>query len=75
MSIAIRPLVTSLAGDVSGLDTTRPISREEVTAIERGMVNGPAGQPGAPARKAFWITARASSWIRRRWSAPLKLSA
>jgi alpha-ketoglutarate-dependent 2,4-dichlorophenoxyacetate dioxygenase len=37
MSITIRPLVTSFAGEVSGLDTTRPISREEVTAIERGM--------------------------------------
>jgi alpha-ketoglutarate-dependent 2,4-dichlorophenoxyacetate dioxygenase len=37
MSITIRPLVTSFAGEVSGLDITRPISREEVAAIERGM--------------------------------------
>jgi len=37
MAITIRPLVTSFAGEVSGLDITRPISREEVAAIERGM--------------------------------------
>ena len=37
MSITIRPLVTSFAGEVSGLDISRPISREEVAAIERGM--------------------------------------
>jgi alpha-ketoglutarate-dependent 2,4-dichlorophenoxyacetate dioxygenase len=37
MSITIRPLVTSFAGEVSGLDITRPISREGVAAIERGM--------------------------------------
>ncbi len=37
MTITIRPLVTSFAGEVSGLDITRPISREEVAAIERGM--------------------------------------
>src|SRR5712691_8809987 len=32
-------------------------------------------QSPAPARKAFWMIACASSWIRRRWSLPLKLSA
>ncbi len=37
MTITIRPLVTSFAGEVSGLDITRPISREEMAAIERGM--------------------------------------
>ena len=37
MTITIRPLVTSFAGEVSGLDITRSISREEVAAIERGM--------------------------------------
>jgi len=37
MTLTIRPLVTSFAGEVSGLDITRPISREEVAAIERGM--------------------------------------
>ncbi len=37
MAISIRPLVTSFAGEGSGLDITRPMSREEMAAIERGM--------------------------------------
>jgi alpha-ketoglutarate-dependent 2,4-dichlorophenoxyacetate dioxygenase len=37
MTIAIRPLATSFAGEVSGIDITRPISGEEVTVIEKGM--------------------------------------
>jgi alpha-ketoglutarate-dependent 2,4-dichlorophenoxyacetate dioxygenase len=37
MTIAIRSLATSFAGEVSGIDITRPISREEVAAIEKGM--------------------------------------
>jgi alpha-ketoglutarate-dependent 2,4-dichlorophenoxyacetate dioxygenase len=37
MTISIRPLGDSFAGEVSGIDTTRPISREEAAAMEAGM--------------------------------------
>jgi alpha-ketoglutarate-dependent 2,4-dichlorophenoxyacetate dioxygenase len=37
VTISIRPLEGSFAGEVSGIDTTRPISGEEVAAIEAGM--------------------------------------
>src|SRR5512145_1692717 len=37
MNIAIRPLHPVFVGEVSGLDITRPLAREEVAAIEAGM--------------------------------------
>ena len=37
MTVTIRPLGTSFAGEVSGLDITRPLRPEEVAAIEKGM--------------------------------------
>jgi len=37
MSIAIRPLQPAFAGEVSGVDIRKPISREDVAAIEAGM--------------------------------------
>ena len=37
MSIAIRPLRPGFVGEVSGVDITRPISREDSAAIEAGM--------------------------------------
>lgn len=37
MPISIRPLTPHIAGEVSGIDITRPLSREEVAAIEAGM--------------------------------------
>src|SRR6266700_5721513 len=37
MSISIRPLRNEFAGEVAGVDITRPISREEVAAIDAGM--------------------------------------
>jgi len=37
MPISIRPLHPAFAGEVSGLDITTPISREDVAAIETGM--------------------------------------
>ncbi len=37
MSISIRPLRGAFAGEVSRLDTTKPIDREAVAAIEAGM--------------------------------------
>jgi len=37
MAIAIRPIRPAFTGEVSGIDITRPISREEVAAIEAGM--------------------------------------
>src|SRR6266478_4453849 len=37
MPISIRPLRNEFAGEVAGIDITRPISREEVAAIEAGM--------------------------------------
>src|SRR5439155_860986 len=35
--ISIRPLRNEFAGEVAGVDITRPISREEVAAIDAGM--------------------------------------
>src|SRR5713101_4561718 len=37
MPISIRPLRNEFAGEVAGVDITRPISREEVAAIDAGM--------------------------------------
>jgi len=37
VSISIRPLRNAFAGEVSGLDITRPIDRADVAAIEAGM--------------------------------------
>jgi alpha-ketoglutarate-dependent 2,4-dichlorophenoxyacetate dioxygenase len=37
MPISIRPLRNEFAGEVAGIDITRPISREAVAAIEAGM--------------------------------------
>jgi alpha-ketoglutarate-dependent 2,4-dichlorophenoxyacetate dioxygenase len=37
MPIAIRPITPVLAGEVSGVDITRKLSRDEVAAIEAGM--------------------------------------
>jgi alpha-ketoglutarate-dependent 2,4-dichlorophenoxyacetate dioxygenase len=34
---ALRPSYPAFAGEVSGIDITRPIGREEITAIEAGM--------------------------------------
>src|SRR5580700_2597050 len=37
MPIAIRPLHPVFAGEVSGVDCTKPLARDEVAAIEAGM--------------------------------------
>src|SRR5262245_47471538 len=37
MAIAIRPINPDFAGEVSGIDITQPVSREDVAAIETGM--------------------------------------
>lgn len=37
MPVAIRPLHPLIAGEVSGVDITKPLSREDVAAIEAGM--------------------------------------
>jgi alpha-ketoglutarate-dependent 2,4-dichlorophenoxyacetate dioxygenase len=37
MPISLSPLHPIFAGEVSGIDTTRPLSRDEVAAIEAGM--------------------------------------
>jgi alpha-ketoglutarate-dependent 2,4-dichlorophenoxyacetate dioxygenase len=37
MTISISPLHPGFAGEVSGVDTTRPLSRDAVAAIEAGM--------------------------------------
>jgi alpha-ketoglutarate-dependent 2,4-dichlorophenoxyacetate dioxygenase len=37
MAIAIRPLTPVFAGEVAGLDCTRPLAREEVSTIDAGM--------------------------------------
>ena len=37
MTIAIRPLRPTFAGEVSGVDLRAPISREEAAAIDAGM--------------------------------------
>src|SRR5262245_20245024 len=37
MRIAIRQIGTVFAGEVSGIDTTQPVTPEDVAAIEAGM--------------------------------------
>jgi alpha-ketoglutarate-dependent 2,4-dichlorophenoxyacetate dioxygenase len=37
MPISIRPLTRNIAGEVSGVDITKPLSKDEVAAIEAGM--------------------------------------
>jgi alpha-ketoglutarate-dependent 2,4-dichlorophenoxyacetate dioxygenase len=37
MAVEIRPLTPHIGGEVSGIDISKPISREDVAAIERGM--------------------------------------
>ena len=37
MALGIRPIQPEFAGEVSGVDTARPLSREDVAAIEDGM--------------------------------------
>lgn len=37
MAISIRPLTPVFAGEVSGIDLTKPLSKDEVAAIEAGM--------------------------------------
>jgi alpha-ketoglutarate-dependent 2,4-dichlorophenoxyacetate dioxygenase len=37
MSVTIRPLTPVFAGEVSGVDCTRPLSPDEVAAVEAGM--------------------------------------
>jgi alpha-ketoglutarate-dependent 2,4-dichlorophenoxyacetate dioxygenase len=37
MSVSIRQIGPCFAGEVSGVDLTKPLSREEVAAIEAGM--------------------------------------
>ncbi len=37
MTLSIRPLNPEFAGEVSGVDITQPLSRDEVAAIEAGM--------------------------------------
>jgi alpha-ketoglutarate-dependent 2,4-dichlorophenoxyacetate dioxygenase len=37
MPVSIRPLTPHIAGEVSGIDISKPLSREEVAAIEAGM--------------------------------------
>ena len=37
MALTIRPLHPVIAGEVSGVDITKPLSRDEVAAIEAGM--------------------------------------
>jgi alpha-ketoglutarate-dependent 2,4-dichlorophenoxyacetate dioxygenase len=37
MPISIRPLTPNIAGEVSGVDITKPLSKDEVAAIEAGM--------------------------------------
>src|SRR5579871_5355117 len=37
MTISIRPITAAFAGDVSGVDITQPLSREDVAAIDAGM--------------------------------------
>ena len=38
MTVSIRQIGPCFAGEVSGADLTKPLSREEVAAIEAGMV-------------------------------------
>ena len=37
MAVTIKPLTPGFAGEVSGVDITKPLSREEVAAIDQGM--------------------------------------
>ena len=37
MALSIRPIQPEFAGEVSGVDITQPLSREDVAAIEAGM--------------------------------------
>jgi alpha-ketoglutarate-dependent 2,4-dichlorophenoxyacetate dioxygenase len=37
MPISIRPLTRNIAGEVSGVDITKPLRKDEVAAIEAGM--------------------------------------
>jgi len=37
VALSIRPITANFAGEVSGVDLTRPLSRDEVAAIEAGM--------------------------------------
>ncbi len=37
MSLSIRPLTPNFVGEVSGIDLTQPVTREQVAAIEAGM--------------------------------------
>ncbi|HEY7580595.1 MAG TPA: TauD/TfdA family dioxygenase, partial [Acetobacteraceae bacterium] len=37
MAVAIRQLTPVFAGEISGIDITRPLAREAVAAIEAGM--------------------------------------
>ncbi len=37
MTVSIRQIGPCFAGEVSGVDLTKPLSREEVAAIEAGM--------------------------------------
>jgi alpha-ketoglutarate-dependent 2,4-dichlorophenoxyacetate dioxygenase len=37
MTVGIRPLTQDFAGEVSGVDLTRPLTRAEVAALEVGM--------------------------------------
>jgi alpha-ketoglutarate-dependent 2,4-dichlorophenoxyacetate dioxygenase len=37
MALHIRPIHPAFAGEVSGVDITRPISREDAVAIDTGM--------------------------------------
>ncbi|HVZ06678.1 TauD/TfdA family dioxygenase [Rhodopila sp.] len=37
MTVGIAPLAPGFAGEVSGLDITRPLTREQVAALEAGM--------------------------------------
>ncbi len=37
MTIAVHPMHSAFVGEVSGIDLTRPLSRDEVAAVEAGM--------------------------------------
>jgi alpha-ketoglutarate-dependent 2,4-dichlorophenoxyacetate dioxygenase len=37
VALSIRPITANFAGEVSGVDLTRPLSRDEMVAIEAGM--------------------------------------
>ena len=37
MSVSIRQIHPVFVGEVSGIDITRPLSRDEVAAVEAGM--------------------------------------